>query len=57
LKGHSPEDALYTSSDLLIVADGVGGWSLQGVDPGNFARELVSQVAKEVRSSSHNYTL
>jgi serine/threonine protein phosphatase PrpC len=41
----------------LIVADGVGGWSLQGVDSGNFARDLVSQVAKEVRSSGHKQSL
>jgi serine/threonine protein phosphatase PrpC len=27
-----------------VVADGVGGWSLQGVDAGIMARELVENV-------------
>jgi hypothetical protein len=27
-EGKSPEDSLCTSSDLMIVSDGVGGWSL-----------------------------
>ena len=28
-----PEDAYFTSERSIAVADGVGGWSLQGVDP------------------------
>ena len=27
-KGKEPEDEIYTSSEVLVVADGVGGWSL-----------------------------
>ena len=32
------EDAYYASKTLLIVADGVGGWESQGVDPGIYSR-------------------
>ena len=56
-EGKSPEDSLYTSSDLLIVADGVGGWSLQGVDSGVFSRELVGKVANDVRQSPTTVSL
>ena len=35
------EDAWLAQSDLLIVADGVGGWADQGVDPGLFSKQLV----------------
>jgi hypothetical protein len=31
----------------LAVADGVGGWSLRGVDPGIYARELCEKYAME----------
>ena len=36
------EDAADGTDTMLIVADGVGGWSLSGVDPGFFSRKLVS---------------
>lgn len=35
------EDAFHSSSSLLIVADGVGGWSLHGVDPSKYSNGLV----------------
>ena len=40
------EDAFSISSDnrLLSVADGVGGWANQGIDPGFYSRHLVSQL-------------
>eukprot|EP00347_Sterkiella_histriomuscorum_P014902 403359078 len=38
------EDAWIFTSNLLAVADGVGGWNSKGVDPGIFARELCSHV-------------
>ena len=56
-EGKSPKDSLYTSSDLLIVADGVGGLSLQGVDSGVFSRELVRNVANDVRQSPTSLSL
>ena len=32
------EDAFLASSDLLVVADGVGGWASKGVDPALFSK-------------------
>ena len=34
------EDSADSSDGLLVVADGVGGWSSRGVDSGIFSREL-----------------
>jgi protein phosphatase PTC7 len=36
------EDAFYASENLLVVADGVGGWNAQGVDPSKYSRFLCS---------------
>lgn len=36
------EDALYSSENLLVVADGVGGWNRYGIDPSKYSRKLVS---------------
>ena len=32
------EDAWIATPDLLVVADGVGGWANKGVDPGLFSK-------------------
>jgi len=40
------EDAWYTSNNLLVVADGVGGWADEGVDAGLYSRRLVSDIEK-----------
>jgi protein phosphatase PTC7 len=32
------EDAFVAAHDLMVVADGVGGWARQGVDPGLFSK-------------------
>lgn len=37
------EDACGTEDKLLVVADGVGGWNSQGIDPSKYSRELVGQ--------------
>ena len=34
------EDAIYTSSNVLFIADGVGGWSESGVDPAVYSKRL-----------------
>ena len=34
------EDAYYVRENLLCVADGVGGWATQGIDPAKFSRKL-----------------
>jgi protein phosphatase PTC7 len=36
------EDAAEGTESLLVVADGVGGWADQGVNPGLYSRHLVS---------------
>ena len=39
------EDALVVRSDLISVADGVGGWGSYGVDPGKYSKQLVKNIA------------
>ena len=39
------EDALVVRSDLISVADGVGGWGSYGVDPGKYSKQLVRNIA------------
>ena len=38
------EDANYHDDSLLVVADGVGGWSAQGVDPAKYSNALVNNM-------------
>jgi hypothetical protein len=38
------EDAWVAQSDLLIVADGVGGWEDIGVDSGLYSKQLVKDI-------------
>ena len=40
------EDAYVASDQLLVVADGVGGWGELGVDPGLFSKELCTNIKK-----------
>ena len=37
------EDAYLASNNFMMVADGIGGWSRQGVDSGIFSKTLVAQ--------------
>jgi len=48
------EDAIFTSQDghLLVVADGVGGWNLRGVDPSLYSRTLTQGVAEAFERGS-----
>lgn len=39
------EDAYFISSSLLIVADGVGGWNNQGIDPGLYSKFLCKELS------------
>ena len=50
------EDALYADKDLLIVSDGVGGWADRGINPGNWARALVSLAKDLFYSNQVNYS-
>ena len=38
------EDAYFCNSQLLCVADGVGGWASYGIDPGLYSKELVKHI-------------
>ena len=38
------EDAWVASHNLLVVADGVGGWAAQGIDSGLFSKQLVADI-------------
>ncbi len=38
------EDAYYVSSNILAVADGVGGWADQGIDPGLYSKKLCDLI-------------
>lgn len=47
------EDAHFILGSYAIgVADGVGGWSKNGVDPGEYSRELMRQTAQALRRDS-----
>ena len=35
------EDALFVSKNIILIADGVGGWAKMGIDSGVYARKLV----------------
>lgn len=43
-KDKGGEDSWYVNDYLLSVADGVGGWNLQGVDPAKYSRKLEANV-------------
>jgi serine/threonine protein phosphatase PrpC len=49
------EDAYSGSENLLVVADGVGGWASHGVDPGLYSKELVVNVNKLYAEDSEKY--
>lgn len=40
-KHRGGEDAAATDENMLVVADGVGGWANYGIDPGLFSKSLV----------------
>jgi len=52
------EDAYFISSDgnAVGVADGVGGWSDQGVDPSIYAKALMSSACEFYNKNKQNYT-
>ena len=38
------EDAWFVQEDLMVVADGVGGWEAHGYDSGLFSKKLVNDI-------------
>ena len=49
--GKRIEDAHFLDSNMLGVADGVGGWRALGVDSGQFASELMQECKAQALSS------
>lgn len=45
------DDAMFVCEEVMIagVADGVGGWAREGIDPGEYARELMARAEEAVR--------
>ncbi len=37
------EDAYFMSKQMLVVADGVGGWNNHGIDPGLYSKFLCAE--------------
>jgi len=54
-KDKGGEDAWYVHDYLLSVADGVGGWNLQGVDPAKYSRKLEANVRQYFSRDEHGY--
>jgi len=48
------EDVAFSSSNVLFVADGVGGWSRKGIDSGIYSRMLSSFVQKFTNESTQS---
>lgn len=49
------EDAWVAQSDLLVVADGVGGWADQGVDAGLFSKQLCRDIKSLFDIDPHHH--
>ena len=55
-KKRGGEDAVAANDQFLIVADGVGGWASEGVNPAAFARTLVNTILKLSTMATTNTT-
>lgn len=51
------EDSHCASSEVLSVADGVGGWNEVGVDPSLYSKNLCSNIIKFFNESSDSLSL
>ena len=54
-KDKGGEDALAITEQLICVADGVGGWNEQGVDPAKYSRELCENIVKEYNKNFNKF--
>jgi len=50
-KHRGGEDSADADETLLVVADGVGGWAMQGVNPGLFSAELTASMLRHHQES------
>lgn len=48
------EDAYYMSKEVIAIADGVGGWSTQGIDSSKYSWELMNNVGKSYTELHEN---
>lgn len=46
-KDKGGEDAYACTDQMIAVADGVGGWNEQGIDPSKFSNELCNNIKKQ----------
>ena len=53
--GKGGEDALFVDDNLLVVADGVGGWAQYGVDPGIFSSRLCKIIGELYDKEKERY--
>ncbi len=44
------EDALFVSRNIILIADGVGGWAKMGIDSGVYARRLVDSIKELIHN-------
>lgn len=49
------EDAIFVSDNLLVVADGVGGWADHGVDPGKYSKKLCKIIGNKITNNFEQY--
>jgi protein phosphatase PTC7 len=49
------EDALFVSDNVLLVADGVGGWAESGVDPALYSKRLAKLVEELLEKDKLKY--
>lgn len=49
------EDALYASPNVLLIADGVGGWAESGVDPALYSKRLAKIIEELVQKDRMKY--
>lgn len=49
------EDAACATERLLAVADGVGGWADQGVDPALYSKSLIQSVSRLFNANEERY--
>ena len=45
-KDRGGEDAATTSARWLVVADGIGGWASEGINPGDYSRMLTEKIVE-----------
>lgn len=38
------EDAVFAAKNILVIADGVSGWSQMGIDSGIYSRKLLTHI-------------